>query len=163
MTHERSGTWTTQTFRNGMLSDTEEHTMDGQGKKILVADDYVSQQSLLAYLLEQAQYEVHLAGDGREALEHMLEGVFDAVITDWDMPRLNGADFLSLSRILWPKTPVIIVSAHDAPSREGLPQGAFAWVNKPYDSKELLQILRAAIQTAARLHREQSITTTVPR
>lgn len=137
--------------------------MDGQGKKILVADDYVSHQSLLAYLLEQAQYEVHLAGDGREALEHMLEGVFDAVITDWDMPRLNGADFLSLSRILWPKTPVIIVSAHDASSREGLPQGAFAWVNKPYDSKELLQILRAAIQTAARPQREQSITTTVPR
>ena len=137
--------------------------MDGQGKKILVADDYVSHQSLLAYLLEQAQYEVHPAGDGREALEHMLEGVFDAVITDWDMPRLNGADFLSLSRIFWPKTPVIIVSAHDAPSPEGLPQGAFAWVNKPYDSKELLQILRAAIQTAARLHREQSITTTVPR
>src|SRR4249919_2340566 len=132
--------------------------MEGRGKKVLVAEDYVSNRNLLACLLEQAQYEVHLAGDGYEAVERMFNGVFDAVITDWDMPRLNGADFLSLSRILWPKTPVIIVSAHDAPSRKGLPQGAFAWVNKPYDSKELLQILRAAIQTAARLHREQSFT-----
>ena len=135
--------------------------MDGQGRKILVAEDYVSHQNLLAYLLEQAQYEVHVSADGYEALEHMLRGVFDAVITDWDMPRLNGADFLSLSRILWPKTPIIIVSAHHAPSLGKLPQGAFAWVNKPYDSKELLQILRAAVQTAARQHREQSVGTTV--
>jgi CheY-like chemotaxis protein len=144
-----------------MLAGTEEHTMDGRGKKILVAEDNVSNRNLLAYLLEQAQYEVHLAGDGHDALERMINEAFDAVMMDWDMPRLNGADFLSLSRILWPKTPVIIVSAHHAPSREGLPQGAFAWVNKPYGSKELLQILRTAVQTAARRHREPSITTTV--
>jgi two-component system, chemotaxis family, chemotaxis protein CheY len=144
-----------------MLSDTEESMMDGQRKKILVVEDYVSHQNLLAYLLEQAQYEVHLAEDGYEALEHMFSDVFDAVITDWNMPRLNGKDFLSLSRILWPKTPVIIVSAYHTSSREELPQGAFAWVNKPYGSKELLQILRAAVQTAARRHRESSFSTTV--
>jgi two-component system, chemotaxis family, chemotaxis protein CheY len=144
-----------------MLSDKEEHRMDGQGKKILVAEDYASNRNLLAYLLEQAQYEVHIVEDGYEALERMFNGVFDAALMDWDMPRLNGADFLSLSRILWPKTPVIIVSAHHAPSRKGLPQGAFAWVNKPYESKELLQILQTAVQTASRRHREQSITTTV--
>jgi CheY-like chemotaxis protein len=41
---------------------------------------------LLAWLLEQAQHEVHLARDGYEALGLMRKGVFDAVITDWDMP-----------------------------------------------------------------------------
>ena len=86
--------------------------MECRGKKVLVAEDYVSNRNLLACLFEQAQYELHLAGDGYEALDRMFNGVFDAVITDWDMPRLKGADFLSLSRILWPKTPVIIVSAH---------------------------------------------------
>ena len=122
--------------------------MECRGKKVLVAEDYVSNRNLLACLLEQAQYEVHLAGDGYEALDRMFNGVFDAVITDWDMPRLKGADFLSLSRILWPKTPVIIVSAHHDPSREGLPHGAFAWLNKPYGSEELLRILRMAIPSS---------------
>jgi len=135
--------------------------MDGRGKKTLVAEDCVSNRNLLTCLLEQAQYEVHLAGDGYEALERMFKRGVDAIITDWNMPRLKGADFLSLSRILWPKAPVIIVSAHHAPSPGGLPQAAFAWLNKPYGSEELLQTLRMAIQTAARRHEEQSITTTV--
>jgi CheY-like chemotaxis protein len=132
--------------------------MDGQGKRILVAEDYESNRKLLACLLEQAQYEVHLAGDGYEALGLMRKGVFDAVITDWDMPRLNGSEFLALSRIFWPETPVIIISAHAVPSPGGLPQGAFAWLNKPYGSEELLQILRTAVQTAVRRRREQSTT-----
>jgi len=50
--------------------------MDGQGKKILVAEDYANNRNLLALLLEQEQYEVHLVADGYEALERMFkEGV----------------------------------------------------------------------------------------
>jgi len=132
--------------------------MEGRGKKVLVAEDYVSNRNPLVRLLKQAQYDVHLAGDGYEALERMLKRGVDAIITDWNMSRLKGADFLSLSRILWPKAPVIIVSAHYAASPGGLPQGAFAWINKPYRSEELLQILRSAIQIAAYQNRKQSIT-----
>jgi FixJ family two-component response regulator len=77
------------------------------------------------------------------------------------MPRLKGTDFLTLSRILWPKTPVIIVSDPAVPSPAGLPQGAFAWLNKPYGSEEPLQTLQTAVQTAAHRHREQLITTTL--
>ncbi len=84
----------------------------------------------LAFLLEQAQYEVHLAADGYEALDLMLNGVSDVVVTDWGMPRLKGSEFLTLSRILWPKTPVIVVSDHAVPSPVGLPQGAFGWLKK---------------------------------
>ena len=135
--------------------------MDGHGIKILVAEDHESNRKLLAHLLKHAQYEAHLAADGYEALERMSKGVFDVVVTDWHMPRLNGADFLSLSRILWPDTPVIIVSACAAPSLEGIPRGAFAWLIKPYELGELLQILQMAVRTTAHRHREQSITTTV--
>ena len=123
--------------------------MDGQGKTILVAEDYESNRNLLALLLKQAQYEVHIAVDAYEALEYMFKGVFDAVIPDWDMPRLNGSEFLVLSQILWPKTSVIIVSAHAVPPLGGLPRGAVAWLIKPYDSQELLQILQTALQTTA--------------
>ena len=112
------------------------------------------------YLLEHAQYEVHLAGDGYEALGLMRKGSFDAVITDWDMPRLNGSELLALRRIFWPETPVIIISAHAAPFPGGPPQGSFAWLTKPYESEELLEILGTAILQAARKYREQSITAT---
>jgi two-component system, chemotaxis family, chemotaxis protein CheY len=131
--------------------------MDGRGKTILVAEDDESNRNLLALLLQQEQYEVHLAADGYEALDCMLKGVFDAVMTDWHMPRLNGSQFLALSRILWPDIPVIIVSAQAFPSAQGIPQGAFAWIKKPYESKYLLRVLHAATQTAAPRYREQSI------
>jgi DNA-binding response OmpR family regulator len=64
--------------------------MNGQGKRILIAEDSEDIRMLLRYLLEQAQYAVHLAGDGYEALGLMRKEVLGAVITDWDMPRLNG-------------------------------------------------------------------------
>lgn len=122
--------------------------MDGSATKVLVAEDYESNRQLLASLLGQAQYEVHLAVDGYEALERMLKGTFAAVITDWDMPKLNGSRFLAVSHILWPDTPVIIASAHALPSIGNMPRGVFAWLKKPYESQELLQVLRAAVQTS---------------
>jgi CheY-like chemotaxis protein len=144
-----------------MLPDTEERTMDGQGKKILVAEDYANNRNLLALLLEQEQYEVHLVADGYEALERMFKGVFDAVIMDWDMPRLKGADFLTLNRILWPKTPVIIVSDHASLLQRDFLEEPSHGLKKPYGSEEPLQTLQTAVQTAAHRHREQSITTTL--
>ena len=131
--------------------------MDGHGKTILVAEDHESNRNLLAFLLEEAQYQVHLAADGYEALDWMLKEVFDAVLTDWEMPKLDGSQLLGLSHILWPDTPVIIVSAHAVPSPEGLPRGAFAWIKKPYESQYLLQVLHAAVQTCAHRHQEPFI------
>lgn len=131
--------------------------MDGQSKTILVAEDDENNRTLLGLLLEHARYEVYLAADGCEALDWMLKGLFDAVVTDWEMPRLNGEQFLAISHILWPDIPVIIVSAHAVPSPAGLPRGAFAWIKKPYESQYLLQVLHAAVQTCAHRHQEQFI------
>lgn len=61
--------------------------MDGQGKRrILIAEDSEGIRMLLRYLLEHAQYEVHLSGDGYEAVGFMRKGSFAAVITDWTCP-----------------------------------------------------------------------------
>lgn len=131
--------------------------MDSRRKTILIVEDDESNRSLLALLLEHAQYEVRSAADGYEALECMFKEMVDAVVTDWNMPRLSGPDFLSLSRILWPGVPVIIVSAYAVPLLEGIPRGASAWLLKPYESEELLQVLRIAVQTTSHRHPEQSI------
>lgn len=63
-----------------------------------------------------------------------------------------------LCRIFWPKVPVIVLSAHAVPSPGEFPRGAFAWLNKPYESEELLEILGTAVHQAVRKHREQFIT-----
>ena len=131
--------------------------MEGRSQTILVAEDYESNRKLLALLLEHAQYEVHLATDGYAALDRMLNGVFDAVIMDWDMPGLSGSKFLALGQTLWLDTPVIMVSAHTIDPGEGIYQRAFAWLRKPYESQELLEILQAAVQTAAHRRWERSI------
>lgn len=107
--------------------------MDGHGKTILVAEDHESNRKLLALLLEQAQYAVHLAADGHASLDRMLNGVFDAVIMDWDMPGLNGSKFLAPGQTLCVDTPVIMVSAHTINPGEGIHQRAFAWLRKPYN------------------------------
>ena len=61
--------------------------MDGQGKRrILIAEDSEGIRKLLRYLLEQAQYAVHLSGDGYEVVGLMRKGSFAAVITDWTCP-----------------------------------------------------------------------------
>jgi DNA-binding response OmpR family regulator len=131
--------------------------MDGRGETILVAEDYVRHHKRLAYVLKQARYKVYRAGDGNEAVKRMFNVAFDAVVMDWDMPRLKGSKFLCVSRILWPKTPVIVISTHHVHSRTGFLQGAFAWLSKPYGAEELLQLLRAAVQAAGQRNREQSI------
>ena len=134
--------------------------MDGRGKRIFIAEDSEGIRKLLRCLLEHAQYAVHLAGDGYEALGLMRKEVFNAVITDWDMPRLNGSEFLALCRIFWPKTPVVVLSAHAVPFPGDFPRGAFAWINKPYKFEELLGILGMAVQQTVQRGREQAKLTT---
>ena len=102
-------------------------------------------------------YEVHLVTDGYAALDRMLNGVFDAVIMDWDMPGLNGSKFLALGQTLWLDTSVIMVSAHTIDPGEGIHQRAFAWLRKPYESRELLEILRMDIPISAHQRWEQSL------
>ncbi|WP_455379398.1 response regulator [Petrachloros mirabilis] len=130
--------------------------MNGHGARILVSEDNESQRNLLAHLLQKEGYEVYRASDGFVALRQMFQRVFDVVITDWEMPRLNGPDFLRHSRLLWPTTPVIIVSAHIPTSPGGIPEGAFAWIRKPYQSKSLLQIVHRAVDASLHLSGEQT-------
>jgi CheY-like chemotaxis protein len=125
--------------------------MNGRHKTILIAEDHDGNRKLLALLLEQAEYDVHLAVDGLEALEEMRKTAFDAVITDWDMPRMNGLEFLVQCRAAWPETPVIVVSAHARnPGDEKAQHDAFAWVQKPFELRHLLRVVQAAVQHSPR-------------
>jgi two-component system response regulator HydG len=75
---------------------------------------------------------------------------FDVVATDGDMPHLDQCGLLFLSRAAWPHTPVIILSGGPAESSEVVTQlGAYAWIEKPYNTYVLLEIIGNAAQAAA--------------
>lgn len=123
--------------------------MEGYGKRVLVVDDEVTVRRLVALVLERAGYIVHEAGDGYQALEEMKKRRFDVVVADYRMPRLDGEQFLILSRLMWPQTPTVLLSAelNDVPSRLSL-HGPCAFLAKPFDAHHLLNVVRGALETA---------------
>jgi two-component system chemotaxis sensor kinase CheA len=103
-------------------------------RRILVVDDSVTTRTLEKSILESAGYEVGVAVDGVEALDKLSRREFDLVLSDVQMPRIDG---LSLVRAIkqderWKRLPVVLVSSLDTEEqrREGLLAGADAYLSK---------------------------------
>ena len=117
--------------------------MEGAEKCILVVDDDHHARFLLEALLAHAGYAVVPASHGRAALTELQKRHFDAVITDYRMPFLNGIELLREIQIHYPQMPVILASG-SLPSL--LPDcRPFGWLQKPYDNGLLLRLVRSAV------------------
>lgn len=121
--------------------------MIGNGKLVLVVDDDEGERQETARVVEQAGFTVVQACDGLDALSEMQQQHFDAVVTDFHMPYLNGLDLLAQSRVIWSDTPVIIVSkAQWDMSEMAEENGVFAWIRKSSSPGVLLSILAMAVE-----------------
>jgi len=120
--------------------------MMGEKKIVLVVDDDESERQETALVLEQAGFTVVQACDGLDALSEMQQHHFDAVVTDFHMPHLNGLELLAQSRVTWPDTPVIIVSkAQWDMSEIATAMGAFVWIRKSSSPGVLVSMLALAV------------------
>jgi two-component system chemotaxis sensor kinase CheA len=118
-----------------------------QRQRVLVADDSLTTRTMERYILEAAGYEVVLAGDGAEALALLQERGCDVLVSDVEMPGLDGVELTARVRAepLLRDLPIILVTSLDsATDRErGLQAGADAYIVKTsFDQDQLLRTIR---------------------
>lgn len=116
--------------------------------KILVVDDDQAVRESLRRSLSFNGYEVELAGDGIEAIEHVDANRPDALILDVMMPRRDGLEVCRILRSRGDDIPVLMLTARDAVSERvaGLDAGADDYLQKPFALEELLARLRALLR-----------------
>ena len=114
-------------------------------KSILVVDDTRSMRAMVSAVLQGAGYEVAEAGDGVEALELARQRVYDLVVTDHNMPRMDGVTLARELRSLPHYDPValIVLSTEASPElkQRGREAGATGWMAKPFDPQRMLDIV----------------------
>ena len=115
-------------------------------KSILVVDDTRSMRKMVAAVLQKAGYSVEEAGDGDEALEKAKLRVFDLVVTDQNMPRMDGVTLVRSLRALpdYDGVAIIVLSTETGPDlkAQGREAGATGWMAKPFDPEKMLAIVR---------------------
>ncbi len=90
--------------------------MDG-AKKILIVDDDSMVREMMGMILEEEGYEMTGADDGVEALEtYRADGSFDIIITDLNMPRMDGLELINEIRGITKSIPIIVLTGGDAVS-----------------------------------------------
>ncbi|MBE5756711.1 MAG: response regulator transcription factor [Clostridiales bacterium] len=116
--------------------------------KILVVDDEIQLANAISTILTQNKYFVDTAFDGENGLEMALTGVYDLIILDIMMPKINGLDVLKILRNNKIKTPVLILSAKNQTADKivGLNVGADDYMTKPFDMIELLARVKALLR-----------------
>jgi two-component system, chemotaxis family, sensor histidine kinase and response regulator WspE len=128
---------------DGVQSGTNEETLK-RSKRVLVVDDSLTVRELEKKLLQSRGYEIEIAVDGMDAWNAARTGHFDLVITDVDMPRMDGIEFVTLIKkdSNLKSLPVMIVSYKDRAEdrRRGLEAGADYYLAKAsFHDEALLQ------------------------
>jgi CheY-like chemotaxis protein len=110
------------------------------GKTILVADDDSAVRELVSTLLQYRGYRVLRAADGAAGLEHLRHRPVDMLITDLDMPIVNGRELAGRARAMWPDLPVLFISgsAADADFESDRAVGPSGFLSKPFSFSALM-------------------------
>ena len=117
-------------------------------QRILIVEDSPTMRALLASTLEElgAEVEVSEAESGFEALRCLPRDAFDLIVTDINMPDINGLELVSFvkSNAQYRSIPLLIISTEgsERDRERGLGLGADAYLVKPFEPEELVQIVR---------------------
>lgn len=116
------------------------------GKTILTADDSASMRQMISFTLRDAGYDVVEAVDGRDALAKLTASTPHMLITDLNMPNMDGIELIRQVRAL-PQCkyiPIVMLTteSQDAKKQEGRAAGASGWIVKPFRIEQLVMVAR---------------------
>lgn len=116
-------------------------------KRILIADDEKDFLELLKKRLEKENYEVFAATNGEEALDEARKNKPDLIISDVEMPKLDGCALLSALSKEYSDIPVILLTSHThfEEIKKGMALGAMSYVPKPFKAETLLSVIHGMI------------------
>ena len=116
--------------------------------RILVVDDELSMREFLSILLEREGYKVETAGNAEDGLRLMDSCFFDVVLSDIQMPGLNGIQLLERIKQVSPETSVLMITAFSAAEQavEAMKLGAYDYISKPFKIEEIKQLVKNALE-----------------
>ncbi|GAB7563362.1 response regulator [Methylobacillus methanolivorans] len=127
----------------------QERGLNDMGKTILAVDDSGSLRQMVVFSLNAAGYQVIEAVDGEDALSKAQTQVVDLVLTDQNMPRMDGLTLIKSLRSLssYQKVPILMLTTESSDEMKALGKaaGATGWLVKPFDPKRLLDVVQRVI------------------
>ena len=116
--------------------------------KILVADDEQSMREFLDIMLKKEGYKVSLASNGEEVIKLIEKDIFDLVLMDIRMPRLDGIAALKKIKTVSPETIVIMITAYASADTaiKAMKEGAYDYITKPFKVEEIKLIIKNALE-----------------
>ena len=113
--------------------------------RVLIVEDEVRLAATLQDLLEMNGYTADVSHDGESGLDNALSSIYDVILLDVMLPKLNGFDVLRRLRAEGNATPVLMLTARSETGDKviGLDSGADYYLTKPFEPKELLACVRA--------------------
>lgn len=112
-------------------------------KRVLTVDDSKTMRDMIAFTLRQAGYEVIEATDGKNALEALAQSKVDCIITDLNMPEMDGLELIRRLRAnaAYGATPILMLTTESDSEKknDGRAAGATGWLVKPFNPEKLVQ------------------------
>jgi two-component system, chemotaxis family, chemotaxis protein CheY len=118
-------------------------------KKIMTVDDSISIRQMVSFTLKEAGYDVIEAVDGLDGLNKAKSNQVNMIITDLNMPNMNGIELIRNVRTLpqYKFIPIILLTTESQAEKkmEGKAAGATGWIVKPFNAEQLLAVIKKVL------------------
>ena len=122
----------------------------GSMRRILTVDDSASVRQMVSFTLRGAGYEVAEAVDGKDGLDKVRGGKFDLLITDLNMPNIDGIQLIAAVRKLpgYSFTPMLMLTTESQVEKKdaGRKAGATGWIVKPFNAEQLIAVVQKLVK-----------------
>ena len=131
----------------GQIGGTEDGFERGlrMAKRILIVDDSATMRQMVSFTLREANFDVLEAENGQDALKKVQGEKFDLILTDLNMPVMDGITFFRNARGLAATryVPILMLTTESQAEKkaEGKSAGATGWIVKPFDPPKLLAVI----------------------